>query len=736
MSNVFQRENSVFFGNTVYVSEVLYTNVIKSYPRGSSNPVSICDVKIKDDKIIGNLEGNVSGVLFGSANPERVVTIAQSGGLFDNFPDALAHAISLNPVPGNSVLIRCSPGTYLINDTLMWPGYVDFTADNANVVLAITDPNKNVIELQPGVTIIDRLMVSGATNACGFVRNTPGNATLLWCQIFSCYTGVLCENPGSFMRLVTTGSPGGLNVFALARNTGQIGTTTVLVRLCGTGIKAEDTGVVRLIDTIIEDCGTAFDLTNCTSELSSCQIFNCATGILAGTGAKVEGTNINTFNCATDINVAADVVSFRLGNTKIDEAKMIIADDSKVALNINDIKARDKFFGTAAVFDIQQIDLFGTSDAGGRKPTLTKVVDDGSIVVNDLGLYSDATAFQRVEIPNSASMVFSSSYTLEFWMKPNPNAGPNQQFVFSKRNTFDIKWRRGFDRLEWSHRGASNLNTDRNLILGNTRVHIACVMDSFDKTMTIYVNGVPNTDRTFSGTLNNTTSPLYICDKDTSGNKSYNGGLDEINFWSKALTSDEVEDRYNNGKGSVNTDTTDLMAGYHCNNDGTATELIDYSPNENDGTHDCTFGPGLILDASPSVGVISWFFQPNEINELFFNIHPNATYQEGKNITPIIHWMPSTDDVGDIVWCLETSTANPGVVYPDSNISTVTVAASGTRYEHIVTELPPFVLSNFQAIILGRLFREGNNVADTYNNGVILLGFELKFTKNKLGSDT
>ena len=716
--------NDLLEGMTITVSNEVDTNLIKPY---SGDTVNICDVTVKDN--------NITGVLYGSANPERVISIAQSGGMFNNFPDALAHAITLNPVSGNSVIIKCSPGTYVINDTLAWPGYVDFTADNANVIIAITDPTKNIIEFQNGTCIIDRLMVTGATSACGFVRNTSGNATLLWCQVFNCDIGIHCENSGSFMRLVTTGSPGGLNVFARATNSGQIGTTTVLARNCVTEIKADANGIVRLIDTIIEDCGTAYDLSNCVSEMSSCQVFNCTTGILAGTDSSIEGTDFNAFGCTTDINVAADITYFRLGNTKIDETKMIIADESKVSLNINDAFSRDKFFGTAAVFDIQQVDLFGTSDAGGNKPTLSRVVDNGGGVSSDLAIVANSKLDQKVVISNDASMVFNNDYTIEFWMRTDSGSS-NTQYIITKEDTFEISWLRNRETLYWEHQKITTLTSDGNSIYEGSRIHIACVMDSINKKMIIYVNGEFNNSTAFSGTLTSNNEDIYLFDINNPGNHNFDGALDEINFWSKTLSASEVKNRYNSGNGLENTDLVNLMAGYHCNNTGTSTELIDYSGNGNTGTHDCSFDTGLILNTVPSIGLISWVFQSDKLNELFFNIHPNATYQEGKDIIPIIHWMPLSNNVGNIVWGLERSAANPGASYGNSTIDTITISTNGTIKEHIITEFPSFTLSDFRAIILGRLFRDGSNVADTFSEGVAVLGFELKFTKNKLGSDT
>ncbi len=775
MSNVFQRKNSLFFGNTVWVSETLYANIIKPYPQGTNGCVNICDVKIKDDRIIGNLEGNVTGdvvgdlygnlngniigdvvgnvtgnvtgnlvgnvtgVLYGSANPERVISIAQSGGMFNNFTDALAHATTLNPVSGNSVLIRCSPGTYFVNDTLIWPGYVDFTADNANVIIVITDPTKNVIEFQPGVSIVDRLMVTGAANACGFVRNTPGNATLLFCQVFGCDIGIHCENTDSFMRLVTTGSPGGLNVFASVSNNGQIDTSTVLTRNCVTGMKAEGTGKLRMIDTIMEVCGTAFDLSNCTAEISSCHAFDCGVGINVGTDGFIEGAEYNAFNCTTDLIVAADVNFCRLGNTKIDENKLVIGDETKVSLNINDAEGRDKYYGGATTFNIQQIDLFGAGAAGTKAPMLSIFQDDGNNTPIGNALQFTASSNPRVTIPHNAAMDFSGDFSIDFWVVPYSSGNSYYHWYISRRNCIDVYYYKFTGVLYFNIAGVGNMITSSNSLINGQRQHIALTYDNTTKEAVVYINGTLVANNTFTGNPTNGAFPMNIGNR-WSPNVFYavEGEMDEVNFWNKPLSQIEVNAQYNNGNGIVNTNTADLIMGYHFD-EGAGTTATDYGINSLDGTHNGTinFVPGLVnATTSATTGVLAYHFNADLDNELFFNLHPDAGYKDGENIFPIIHWASKTSDLGDVMWAFEYTVAEPGSAAPVTQVITGVTSVDGTALKHISTQLPAFTVTDYRSIIMGRLCRIGSHVNDTYPGSVALLGAELKYVKNKLGSDT
>ena len=763
MANVFQRKNSLFFGNTVWVSETLYANNIKPHTNGNAGIVNICDVKIQHDVIQGNLQGNVTGnvlgdisgnltgnvtgnvtgnltgIVFGSANPARVISIAQSGGMFNNFPDALAHAATLNPVAGNSVLIRVSPGTYIVHDTLQWPGYVDLTSDNANTIIAITNPNKNVIEFQPGVTIIDRLMVTGATNAAGFVRKTPGNATLLFCQVFGCQTGIHSDGAGSFMRLVTSGSPGGVDTFALATNGGQIGTSTILVRLCTTGIKAESGGIVRLIDTIVEECGTAFHINDSVAEFSSCHVFDCGNGIVARTGSDINGAEYNAFDCTIDLDVAADVTYCKLSNTKIDENKLIIGDESKVSLNINDSEGRDKYYGGATTFNIQQIDLFGAGAAGTKAPILAIFQDDGNNTPIGNAIQFTASSNPRITIPHNAAMDFSGSFSVDFWTIPYSSGTNAINWYISRRNTIDLYYNKNNGILYFNIAGVGNTRTSSGALINGQRQHIAVTYDNSTGIASIYINGSLVVENTFTGTPTNGAFPMSIGNR-WSPNVFYavEGEMDELNFWDKALDETEIATHYNNNNGIVNSNTANIMAGYHFD-EGSGTTATDYGPNSLNGAFSGTIAyvNGLVnATTSATTGVLAYHFNSSLDNELFFNLHPDAGYKAGENIFPVIHWAPKSTDIGDVMWGFEYTICVPGQAAPLTQVITGTTATDGTSLKHLSTELPPFTLTDYTSTIMGRLFRAGSNVADTYPGTTALLGCELKYVTNKLGSDT
>ena len=719
--------DTVYFGNIVYASRKLITNTIECLFK--SEPITItCDLVV---------EGTITGTY--TVPPARIITIAQSGAQFNNFPDALAHASTLNPTAGNSVLIKGAPGTYFVNDTLMWPGYVDFTGQNGNIIIVITNPTKNIIEFQPGVVVIERLMVSGALNACGYVSNVPGIVQLLWCQVFGCDIGIHSDGVGSFIRIVTSGTPGTVNTFAQAINNGQISVVSTLCKNASIGYVIESGGHARFIDSIVEDTTIGFDIRDGTCEMSSCHMFNCGTGIKCSTGAQVIGTEFNAFDCTVDLETSNDIISCTLGNSRMDESKLVLADESLTSLNINDEQGKDKYYGSATVLETQQIDLFGAAEAGTQMPNRAIFQDDGQNTpigfalnfVNSLGKYAT--------IPNDGSMTFNNSYSLEFWFKPTMGNN-NTQYLFYKASSFFVAYIKTSGQLyfyAWGI-GYTTSNTGVNTVLNNQRNYITFVMDTVASEVRIYINNKLNTSKNFVGSPLNSANPIYIGNNSSLSSYYYTSAVvDEINFWNKSLNTAEIATHYNGGKGITNTDTINLMAGYHCN-EGSGSVLTDYSGNGNNGTHNSIeYLSGLInATTNSSIGVLAYHFNSDINEELFMNTHLNSGYKSNEAIIPIVRWAPKSTAVGDVVWGLEYTTANPGSVFPTTQIIQATTTTNGTSLEHQETILPSFTTANYQTIIMGRLFRYGTDVADTYPNDVALLGFEFKYVKNKLGSDT
>ena len=69
--------------------------------------------------------------------------------------------------------------------------------------------------------------------------------------------------------------------------------------------------------------------------------------------------------------------------------------------------------------------------------------------------------------------------------------------------------------------------------------------------MKMYVDGALVSSNTFTGTFQNIEAPWYIGAKNAGGSNYFNGSIDEVAIWSRALSAAEITQLYNEGKGMV-----------------------------------------------------------------------------------------------------------------------------------------------------------------------------------------
>lgn len=128
-------------------------------------------------------------------------------------------------------------------------------------------------------------------------------------------------------------------------------------------------------------------------------------------------------------------------------------------------------------------------------------------------------------------------------------------------------------------------------------------------------------------------------------------------------------------------------------------------------------------------------------DEAFFIIHILHDLKKDTEITFHVHWShiiaaPS----GDVKWQIEYTTARGyGVdVFPaPSSLSTVQTA--GPRYTHHITDDDDMTITidkNIEpdSLILGRIFRDAADSADTFANDAYLFTFDCHYQKGQLGT--
>jgi hypothetical protein len=98
-------------------------------------------------------------------------------------------------------------------------------------------------------------------------------------------------------------------------------------------------------------------------------------------------------------------------------------------------------------------------------------------------------------------------------------------------------------------------------------------------TFALYLNGNLVASRTRNGAMALSTTPLVIGNIDA-GNRGFDGGIDAVAVWSRALTAGEIQDRVSEAlSGSANG-----LAGYWSFDEASGQTVLDASPNSNHGT--------------------------------------------------------------------------------------------------------------------------------------------------------
>lgn len=156
----------------------------------NSSEINVKDIEISDLQNIGvsaadntvltHIAGVISFQPGGSSNPSRHITVAKSGGDFDNLTDAFAAAVLLVPAVNDPVEILVYPGTYIFNNPIDIPNYVLLTSlcDGANSIVVLEAANNAV-----GFNLVNESSINGFTiSNCNIpVRATTGISRVTNC---------------------------------------------------------------------------------------------------------------------------------------------------------------------------------------------------------------------------------------------------------------------------------------------------------------------------------------------------------------------------------------------------------------------------------------------------------------------------------------------------------------------------------------------------------------------------
>jgi len=146
-----------------------------------------------------------------------------------------------------------------------------------------------------------------------------------------------------------------------------------------------------------------------------------------------------------------------------------------------------------------------------------------------------------------SSIVGASAITGEAWIYPRTVA-PAYQEVFVK-GTNDILMRIDSGGiLGVTVNNAGGVYTAAGTIIANQWQHIAYTWNTDDDIIRIYVNGIQVKSETKPTTTVANTGNLYVGVWSTPSSEWFNGTIDEVGIYSKAISASEVLDHYNTGR--------------------------------------------------------------------------------------------------------------------------------------------------------------------------------------------
>jgi hypothetical protein len=152
-----------------------------------------------------------------------------------------------------------------------------------------------------------------------------------------------------------------------------------------------------------------------------------------------------------------------------------------------------------------------------------------------------------ISVPHKSSINLTSSMTLAFWVKPASNitydwtrlmekSYPTGYYIGSGTGTNDISY--------WLN-GNEVFDTADNVLSVGTWKHVAVTFDDTSNEVVLYIDGNSHTVTSYTGTITGNTNALQFTE---SGNRCFNGVMDEIRIYTRALSAEEIKRLYNMGR--------------------------------------------------------------------------------------------------------------------------------------------------------------------------------------------
>ncbi len=160
----------------------------------------------------------------------------------------------------------------------------------------------------------------------------------------------------------------------------------------------------------------------------------------------------------------------------------------------------------------------------------------------------------HVRIPNSATMenITEGSYTMSLWIKPETRATGTQLFIKTGDHEGLRLW--SYERPLFDHQEATakqSLISTKRLDAG-VWVHVLATLDRSTREMNVYADGVWTVSATYAADdvakdYGQTEFIMGMADMTGEGRLPFDGLMDEVAIWNRAISAEEVSDVYDLG---------------------------------------------------------------------------------------------------------------------------------------------------------------------------------------------
>lgn len=429
-----------------------------------------------------------------------------------------------------------------------------------------------------------------------------------------------------------------------------------------------------------------------------------------------------------------------------DTAKILMIDscfylkiDGKDYLKIQKNKTV-QLMGKAEAWDDMRVPVTSTLVDGSNPPVFSSLKNSGGEYIGTAQKFDGIDDYDS--IPASKVLNFlQTDFSIGFWIQPEPGL-LNDSKILYKKGGWNIGIYQEKIRVYLEGKEVFLSNVELNMG-GRNYVLISVKNNATSCNLNVYVNNKFAGKQNYFSKIIDNTSHVYIGKPESKGyGNNYKGVLDELNFWNKVLTTEERDSLWNNSKGTVkNIAKSNLVLGFSFNDIETQIQssnnnspLMAYSTIVQ---HTPDIVQGLVSETIISHGVYVYYFNKDNLQELFFTAQLPHSWIEGSDIEPHVHYVRPNSDTGTVVWGLEYTWTNIGDIFADTKTIysyNKTKASSNDQQIYSSFGMVNGTGKTISSMIVCRIFRDAENPLDTYNYDVGLLEVDFHIRNNSLGS--